>query len=95
MGFLVRLGITSLREQRPEMTATAFLKGVLLIRVMMEVSLGERSHPTEAQSTKCSLRSVKRCGHREEAHGMTTSRHGVVCGNILAVQQWVVTSVHF
>lgn len=78
------------------MTATAFLKGVLLIRVMMEVSLGEWSNPTEAQSMKCSLKSVKRCGHiMEEAHGMTASRKGVVCGNILAVQHWIVTSVHF
>lgn len=78
------------------MTATAFLKGVLLIRVMMEVSLGEWSHPTEAQSMKCSLKFVKRCGHiMEEAHGMTAFRNSVVCSNILAVQKWVVTSVHF
>lgn len=78
------------------MTATTFFKGVLLIRVMTEVSLGEWSHPTEAQSMKCSLKSVKRCGHiMEEAHGMTASRNGVVCSNILALQQWVVTQRHF
>lgn len=31
----------------------------------------------------------------EEAHGMTASRNGVVCSNILALQQWVVTQRHF
>lgn len=77
------------------MTAMAFFKGVLLIRVMTEVSLGEWSRPTEAQSLKCSLKSVKRCGHiMEEAHGMTASGNGVVCSNILALQQWVVTHLH-
>lgn len=77
------------------MTAMAFFKGVLLIRVMTEVSLGEWSRPTEAQSLKCSLKSVKWCGHiMEEAHGMTASGNGVVCSNILALPQWVVTHLH-
>lgn len=42
------------------MTATTFFKGILLTRVMTEVSLGEWSHPIEAQSMKCSLKSVKK-----------------------------------